>query len=198
MGVRGFTSGPRPAGSAALAVLRATAKPVVFVPPEAAIADAYTPRRLVVPLDGSPEASNAFLHMESRFRSNAELEIAVLYAMNGLTPTMVDHPEHGLSDWGHEFLLRHCPGEHRTFDWRTGNPADAVIELAEQTRSDLIVVSFRGDIEVGHGAVVREVLARSVIPVLVLPVSRDARTEGRDDPRMGANGIRTNLDTKAR
>jgi nucleotide-binding universal stress UspA family protein len=33
------------------------------------------------------------------------------------------------------------------FEWRTGNPADAVIEMAERTDSDLIVVSFRGNIE---------------------------------------------------
>jgi len=85
--------------------------------------------------------------MESYFSADAELEITFLYAMHGLTPTMVDHPEHGLSDWGHEFLLRHCPREHRLFEWRTGNPADAVIEMAERTDSDLIVVSFRGNIE---------------------------------------------------
>ncbi len=53
-----------------------------------------------------------------------------------------------------------------------------MIEVAEQAHSDLIVLSFGGDIEVGHGAVVREVLARSPIPVLVVPSPRVAPSNG--------------------
>ena len=53
MGLRAFISGPRPAGSTALGVLRGAAKPILFVPPEAYFPSAFEPRRLLVPLDGT-------------------------------------------------------------------------------------------------------------------------------------------------
>ena len=55
---------------------------------------------------------------------------------------------------------------------RTGDPGSAVIEVAEKTKSDLVVLSFKGKLSNrGHGWVVQEVLARSVVPVLLLPVT---------------------------
>ncbi len=176
MGARAFIAGPRPTGSTALQVLRATSKPVVFVPPDAVPPGGFVPQRLLVPIDGSAVVSNAFLEMEHHFRPDANVEVIVLYTLDGLTPTMVNHPEHELSAWGEEFVLRYCPGEHRSFEWRMGDPGNAVIDVAEQSESDLIVLCFGGDIDVGHGAVVREVLARSQIPVLVLPAPQDTST----------------------
>jgi len=46
-----------------------------------------------------------------------------------------------------------------------------VIEVAEESKSDLVVLSFKGSFGWGHGWVVREVLARSVVPVLLLPMT---------------------------
>jgi nucleotide-binding universal stress UspA family protein len=172
MGTRAFIAGPRPAGSVALGVLRHSTKPVVFVPPEAAVAGRFSPRRLVVPLDGSAAASNAYLGVERLFRPDADREIVVVYTLDGLTPRMVDRPEYDLSVWGTEFVLRHCPGEHRSFEWRTGDPGSAVVDVAEQAAGDLVVLCFGGDLDLGHGAVVQEVLARSTIPVLVVPTPR--------------------------
>jgi len=174
MGARAFLAGPRPAGSISLQLLRVASKPLVFVPPDVALSSEFTPQRLLVPLDGSPEASSAFLEMESLFRADTNVEITVLYTLDGLTPNMLDHPAYDLPAWGEEFLLHHCPGEGRVFEWRTGNPANAVIEVAEETYSDLIVLSFAGDIEVGHGAVIRDVLGRSAVPVLVVPALGNA------------------------
>ena len=169
MGARTFIAGPRPAGSTALEVLRATSKPVAFVPPDVASSGGFVPRRLLVPVDGSAAVSGAIFDMEGHIRLEANVEMVVLYVLDGLTPAMVDHPEHDLSDWGREFVLRYCPGEHRSFEWRVGDPGNAVIDVAEQSASDLVVLCFGGNIDVGHAAVVREVLARSRIPVLVLP-----------------------------
>ena len=108
--------------------------------------------------------------------------MTVVHALDGYGAPLMERPEYDLPAWGRQFVRQHCPGEHRSFEWRTGNPADAVIKVAERAESDLIVLCFGGDIEVGHGAVVREVLARTPIPVLVLPASRsssfgDAATE---------------------
>jgi hypothetical protein len=175
MGMRTFISGPRPAGHTALHVLRGTSKPLVLVPPEAALPQTFTPRRLLVPLDGSPQASAAFLDIEGLLQEEADVEVVVLYTLNGLTPQILDRPHYDLPVWGDEFLRRYCPGERRSFQWSTGNPAGAVIDVAAEVECDVIVLSFAGDIEVGHGAVIREVLARSPVPVIIVPViNRDA------------------------
>jgi hypothetical protein len=57
-----------------------------------------------------------------------------------------------------------------------------VIDVAAEAECDLIVLSFAGDIEVGHGAVIREVLARSPIPVIIVPV---IKCDGRGVDRTG-------------
>ncbi len=196
IGARMFMAGPRPAGSTALQVLRGTSKPLVFVPPELSLSSPFAPRRLLVPLDGSAEASKAFLEVEKRFQFDGDPEVVVLYTLDGLTPRMLDRPGYDLPIWGSEFVLRYCPGENRSFEWRTGNPASAVIEVAEGAASDLIVLSFGGNLEVGHGAVIREVLARSSVPVLILPVSRsasagDAETNSRDSRQTETPSRRT-------
>ncbi|HYA68262.1 MAG TPA: universal stress protein [Acidimicrobiales bacterium] len=171
VGARKFLAGPRPLGTTALEVLRSATKPVVFVPPEVAPARGFVPRRLLVPIDGSDDVSSAVLALERRFRPDADVELTVLYVLNGFTPTMVDHPEYDLPAWGEEFVRRHLPGDHRSFEWRTGDPGSAVTDVAQQCLSDLIVLCFAGNIDVGHGAVVRDALARSPIPVIVLPAA---------------------------
>jgi len=119
-------------------------------------------------------ASTAFLELERRFRPDVNPEITVLLTLDGEMPSMLDDPLRDMTEWGLEFLSRHCPGEQRSFECRTGDPGSAVIDVAEQTRSDLIVLSFGGNIDIGHAAVVQEVLARSPIPVLVLPAAHGA------------------------
>jgi len=173
MGTRALRVGPRPTGSTARRVMAGMPKPVVFVPPEACQPSAEAPKRLLVPLDGGAAASTAFLELERRFRSDPEREITVLltFADDGEMPSMLDHPTRDLPAWGRTFVDRCCPGEGRLFEARTGDPGSAVIEVAEKTKSDLIVLSFKGTLERGHGWVVQEVLARSVVPVLLLPVA---------------------------
>ena len=65
--------------------------------------------------------------------------------------------------------------------WRSGDPGDAVIDVAEKAHSDLIVLSFGGNLDVGHASVIREVLARAVVPVLLLPPSYATLPDGKAD-----------------
>jgi len=174
MGTRAFRGGPRPAGSTALRVIADMSKPVAFVPPDLHHLSAKAPRRLLVPLDSSAAASTAFLDLERRFQPDANREIIVLLTLDGAMPSMLDRPVYDLPEWGRQFVRRRCPGERRSFEWRVGDPGSAVIDVAEQTRSDLIVLSLGGKFKAGHGAVVREVLASSSIPVLILPAPHGA------------------------
>jgi hypothetical protein len=48
--------------------------------------------------------------------------------------------------------------------------------VAAAAERDLIILSFAGDIKVGHGAVIREVLARSSVPVIILSAPTPAAT----------------------
>ena len=177
MGTRAFRGGPRPAGSIALQVIAGMSKPVAFVPPDLHHLSAEAPRRLLVPLDSSVAASTAFLELEHGLRPDVNREITVLLALDGMMPSMLDDPTRDMPEWGLTFLSRHCPGEQRSFEWRTGDPGSAVIDVAEQTHSDLIVLSFGGNLEIGHGAVVQQVLTRSLIPVLVLPAPQAALSD---------------------
>ena len=147
-------------------------KPVAFVPPEVYQPSAEAPKRLLVPLDGSLFASSSFLALEQRLQSDPKREMTVLltFESNGKMPPMLDQPTRDLPEWGRAFVRRHCPGENRSFEARTGDPGSAVIDVAEKTNSDLIVLSFKGNFGGGHGWVVLEVLSRSVVPVLLLPV----------------------------
>jgi len=173
MGTRALRGGPRPTGSIARRVIAGMSKPVAFVPPEADRPSAKAPKCLLVPLDGSDAASASFLEFEQRLRSDPEREITVLltFESNGEMPRMLDRPTRDLPAWGHAFVRSHCPGQNRSFEGRWGDPGNAVIEVAEESKSDLVVLSFKGSFGWGHGWVVREVLARSVVPVLLLPMT---------------------------
>jgi len=184
MGTRTSGGGPRPTGETARQVIAAMTKPVVFVPPESGLVRADSPRRIVVPLDGSDAASESFLEFERSLQGDPSREVVVLltFESNGEMPRMLDRPTRDLPAWGSAFVRSHCPGENRSFETRTGDPGSAVIEVAQATDSDLIVLSFKGDFGWGHGWVVREVLARSVVPVVLLPMSRARLAADVSDP----------------
>ncbi len=173
MGTRALRGGPRPTGSVAQRVIAGMSKPVTFVPPEVNRLSARAPKHLLVPLDGGEDASTSYLEFERRIPRDPERETTVLltFESNGTMPRMLDRPTRDLPAWGLAFVRSHCPGENRSFAGRWGDPGNAVIEVAEETNSDLIVLSFKGNFGWEHGWVVREVLARSVVPVLLLPVS---------------------------
>ena len=170
MGTRAFGGGPRPAGSVAHAVITAMTKPAIFVAPDAHRMSPEPPIRLLVPLDGSPAASTSFLAFERGLLRDTAREVTVLLTFDDVMPPMLDRPTRDLPEWGRDFVHRHCPGKGRSFAWRSGDPGDAVIDVARQTDSDLIVLSFGGNLDFEHGSVIREVLARSAVPVLLLPL----------------------------
>ncbi|HEY0819826.1 MAG TPA: universal stress protein [Rhizobacter sp.] len=66
----------------------------------------------------------------------------------------------------------HHHGVHATFFAAEGNPSDVIIEHAQRLESDLIVMGSHGRSTAGQwalGSVVSRVLARTSVPVLVVP-----------------------------
>jgi nucleotide-binding universal stress UspA family protein len=169
LGARSSPGGRRPVGSTALHVLQRTATPIVVVPPDSVSATPRRFRRLLIPLEGSDAASQAVLDGLCPFLGD-DVDLVVLHVFTPATaPRIMDRPGRDLAVLADEFLRRHCPTA-TGLEWRAGSVPDAVMAVAPEVDADLVVLSWAQDISPTRAAVVREVLGRSKIPVLLLPL----------------------------
>jgi nucleotide-binding universal stress UspA family protein len=181
LGARGERGGPEPAGHTALELITRVPKPVVVVPPHA-----HPPAqlaRILVPLDGSRESSRA-LEDTIKLAQRRQLEILVLHVHSPTSvPAFSDHEPHATTAWDEEFLRRHLarPHERVTLLRRLGVPADDVGTVAEQTGAELVVLAWSQRLGKGRARVVSKTLARSSVPLLLLPLGRDG---GHDRSRL--------------
>lgn len=168
-GARATPGGRRPVGRTALRILEQTSKPVVVVPPEAVGVSPRPFRRLLLPLEGSEQSARPVA--ESLYPLIvADVEVIVLHVFTAATaPSALDRPARDLTLWGDEFLARFCPRAAR-IELRAGAIGEQVADLCREEDIDLVVLSWSQDISVGHAAVIRDVLTRSHIPVLLIPV----------------------------
>jgi hypothetical protein len=87
-------------------------------------------------------------------------------------PRIVDQEHYEWSAWQEEFTMRfsQCPegGRHRVAV-RVGDPARIIAEEARSGEAELIVLSWSGSFENGHGAVVKELLGAAPCPLLIVP-----------------------------
>jgi nucleotide-binding universal stress UspA family protein len=170
LGARGAHADPGPAGHTALQVITQLAKPVVVVPPRA------HPRRrlarILVPLEGTAESSRA-LDDTIRLAHRHQLEVLVLHVHSPATvPAFSDHEPHATRAWDQEFINRHLPAPHDRVRLlrRLGEPAEDVIAVARETSADLVVLAWSQELGESRAHVVSGTLARSDVPVLLLPV----------------------------
>jgi hypothetical protein len=189
LGARGTPAGRRPIGRTALRVVEQANKPVVVVPPVAARGSRRPFQRLLVPLDATAES---FRPIEATLRPLLahEVELIVLHVFTDTTmPRTLDRPARDLALLGDEFLARYCPTAARIV-FRTGAVADQVAALSHEQESDLVVLSWSQDASADHAAVIREVLSRSIVPVLLLPADseRVVDQDGRASELAGAPG----------
>ena len=137
-------------------------------------------RRLVVPLEGSPSASAAMKHADDALCRRGR-EIVMLHVVTGdrpaeegsfPAPRIVDQEHYEWSAWQEEFTMRfsQCPegGRHRV-SVRVGDPAKTIVKESVSLQAELIVLSWRGSFEEGHGAVVKDLLATAPCPLLIVP-----------------------------
>jgi nucleotide-binding universal stress UspA family protein len=168
VGARSTPGGRRPVGTTARRLVESSDKPVVVVPPEAVSPPVF--RRLLIPLEGTDTTSRAVIERLRPLIAD-EIEVVVLHVFTEATlPPMLDRPEYDLEILGQEFLLRHFP--HATsIELRPGPVARRVGEVSAEERSDLIVLSWSQDSSGDRAKVIREVLAGSPIPILLLPAT---------------------------
>jgi nucleotide-binding universal stress UspA family protein len=171
LGARGVHGGPRPAGHTALEVIMRVTKPVAVVPPRARTPQQLT--RILVPLEGTSESSFA-LEETVELAHRRQLEILALHVHSPATvPAFSDHEPHGTLAWEDEFLTRYVtiPHERVKLLRRLGVPADDVVAVAHDTSAELIVLAWSQRLSAGRARVVSETLARSEVPVLLIPTA---------------------------
>jgi hypothetical protein len=159
--------GPHPAGYTALAVMTQVDKPLMIVPPGEPVRE--KPRRALVPLDGTQAVSAAMRATIKAFKG-AGLDVVVLHVFDQRTvPRFLDDPR-DLDLWGDEFLTRHMVGLRLRLEVRSGDPASAVVAMAETEDVDVIALGWRQDLSQERAGVIRRVLAEAGRPVLLVPI----------------------------
>jgi nucleotide-binding universal stress UspA family protein len=174
LGARGMPMGPRPAGRTALGVIERVGKPVVVVPPE--LPALYRLKAVLVPLDATP-ATAAAMRSTIEIACAGNLDVVLLHVhTDGSMPMFTDQPHHETEAWIQEFVARHCPrdlADRISVELRVGVPSEHVLAVAAQVGADLITLGWARDLSPGRAAVVREVLRRSGVPVLLIPVRHE-------------------------
>ena len=171
MGAGRDQSGRHPVGRTTRYVAERSTKPVVIVPIDGEGVRGEL-RRLLVPLEGTESSSRPILDaLLPLLVEGVEVEVLHVFTEETL-PRMLDRPVRDSELLGREFLARHCPPASRIV-LHAGAVADRVQEVAEERRAQMIVLSWSQDSSEGRARVVREVLATSQRPVLLLPVARD-------------------------
>ena len=170
IGARATPAGRRPLGSTAFAVASALLKPVVVVPPDGRVSPEW--RRVLVPLEGTVSTSLAPRSLVEIARA-ASLDVVVLHVHEeDVIPAFTDDPYHEHEAWSREFLARYCPwgiGAVR-LERRVGRAEDLVPAVAETLGCDVIALGWTQQLSPGRAPVVRAALARSHVPVMLVPV----------------------------
>jgi nucleotide-binding universal stress UspA family protein len=176
------TCAPAPAagmGHVAEALLNSQVAPVLLVRP--GMRPVAGLKRLYVPLEGSPSTSAAMRAADDALCARGR-EIVMLHVVTGgdtptetgslPAPRMTDQEHYEWSAWQDEFTMRfsQCAegGRHRVAV-RVGDPAAVIAEEAGKSGAELIVLSWNGSFESGHGAVIKELLVAAPCPLLLVP-----------------------------
>ena len=150
-------------------MLQRTATPIVVVAPDCRRPGPQRGDHVLVPLDGTTASANAVATALDLFPV-PDNDIEVLHVFTPDTvPKFWDKPEHEPDLWGREFLQRHWPGPaHLTL--RSGNTATRVLEVCDATDAGLIALGWSQDLSPGRARTVKDVLTRSTVPVMLIPL----------------------------
>jgi nucleotide-binding universal stress UspA family protein len=171
--------GIRAVGSTADQVLQWAQVPVLVVPARgtrARSSGSRTLRRLVVGVDGSP-GSLAALHFAAEVaeRLGGAVEVVHVFPGGGGRQAL----DGKMTAVGAELLAIRHRGVSATTVVRVGDPPAAVLEVAEDTDADLVVVGTRdrgSQGELVRSSVARTVAARASRPTLVVPATEPGTT----------------------
>lgn len=168
LGSRSIGSKPEPAGYVARALLERAPIPLLVMPPGVPPFPDRPPR-LLLPLDGNTATSVAVEPVASVL-ADAGAEIVALHVFDSSTIPRFIGSSQDLSTLAREFRKRHISGRSHDCELRIGDPAEAIMDVADVRRSDGIIVAWRQDLSVGRAQVVLELLRRARRPLIFAPV----------------------------
>ena len=178
-------------GSIAQQVIAFKKTPVLLIRPTEDQSKAFTCEKILVPLDGNSEheqsltagvefaqALKASLHLVMVVPTVGTLtgeQAATARLMPGATHVMLEAAELGAEDYLHQRLegLKDLPIP-LSAEVARGDPAEVIIETADQVKADLIVLSTHGKAGTEafwSGSVAPKIAMRSQVPLLLVPVT---------------------------
>lgn len=178
-------------GSIAQQVIAQGSIPVLVIQPtESGDAPPFSPEQLLVPLDGNPEheqglpvavemaqACDAALHLTMVVPTLGTLSVeqaSTARLLPGATSVLLDITEESAGDYLGEHATRiQASGLSVTFSVQRGDPAEGIIQAAEQTMASLIVMGThgkKGTDAFWAGSIAPKVSARSRLPILLVRV----------------------------
>ena len=168
-------------GSVANEVLHDAQVPVVLVPP-GRVAATWRPRKLVLPLDGTP-ACGCALDPAAQLAARMGGSLVLVHVAGPrhaeepgtfAGPMYMDQPQHEWPAWTDEFTQRAvsrsaevCACEV-TLKLVTGDPGPEIVHFAEAENADLIVVAWHGTMEAHHAETLKAVVRGVTCPVMVM------------------------------
>jgi nucleotide-binding universal stress UspA family protein len=170
LGAHRGPGGPHPAVHLAVTLAGRTDKPVVLVPPGAGPPEQL--HKVVVAMEGSPGKARA-LQRSIGLSARAGLEIVVVHVHDeDSIPSFSDQVQHETETYAKEFFARHLIGApHMRLELRVGDPAAEVLNAIESSEAELVAVGWRTTDDPNQGAVARQIVDRSPVPVLLVAVT---------------------------
>ena len=174
LGAPSTADGPGSPGYLALSLAGRTDKPVVVVPP------GFQPPEslhiVVVAMEGTPGKARV-LQRSIELSALAGLEIVVVHVEDeDSVPSFSDQVQHESEAYAQEFFARHLIGAPQMrLELRIGVPAVEVLNAIESTGAELVVVGWPSTDDPGRGAVAREIVERSPVPVMLMAIRVEAR-----------------------
>ena len=167
LGARDRARGSHLTGDLALALAGRTDKPVIVVPPGFQSPEQLT--TVVVAMEGTPGKARA-LQRSIQLSTRAGLEIVVVHVEDeDSIPRFSDQMHYETEAYAQEFFHRHLIGAPQMrLELRIGTPAVEVLSAIESSGAELVAVGWHQSDDLRRGAVAREILDRSPVPVLLV------------------------------
>jgi nucleotide-binding universal stress UspA family protein len=151
-------------------VVRDATKPVVVVPEMAELSRPMI-SRVLVPLDGTPEAAGAVARTVALF-AGAGVDVVVLHVFDASTvPRFWDQAAHARRAWEEEFMTRFCAQPGARLELRSGTAGQQVVDVAATEGVDLITLGWSQRLDPGRAQTVRRTVLEAAVPVMLVPLT---------------------------
>jgi len=145
-------------------------KPVLVVPPEAEPVDRF--RTVLIAMEGTPAKARS-IKPAVDLAAGADLEVVVVHVDDEASiPSFSDQLAHETAAYADEFLARYLHGAPRArLEPRVGAPADEIVAACHSIKADVLALGWPQSTDERRGAVAREVLDHSPVPVLLVALA---------------------------